>query len=315
MHKKTLKGVSMKAKAVSRSMRTLVCISQALTGDSIIRSSMYTQKPAYRFGSWKVPKEYENTEIKLKNSRGYLLCRKDSSHQKIVYQIHGGGFVATFSNLYNKTALHFSKICNADVFSIDYRTAPDHVFPCALEDAMDGYAWILNQGYSPENIILCGESAGGGLVLSLTMKLRDENMPLPRALILSSPWTDQAAEGKSYSTKKTEDYFFGHPDAAKVPKYPVPTVYAADHDKYDPYLSPAYGSFQGFPPMLIQTGEAELLLSDSDTIVQSARKAGVDVTYYTYPGMYHTFYITQPDTREGKTAWRRIEKYVRKNRI
>ncbi len=299
--------ISFGARCVSMSRRALVLLSTKLTGESILRSSMYSQKKEYSFGSWKVPHGYENQEIKLKNSRAYLLKKKDAKHDIIIYQIHGGGFVAKFSNLYNNTALHYSQICkDADVFSVDYRTAPQDIFPCALYDVIEGYEWMLGQGYDSKQIYLCGESAGGGLCLSLTLWLRDHEKPLPEGIMLSSPWTDMAAEGESYQTKKIEDYLFGYPDASKVPKYPVPIVYAGNHDLYDPYLSPAYGDYREFPRMLIQTGEAELLLSDSDVVVRKAREQGVDVTYYTYPGMYHTFYITHPSLPESRKAWERV---------
>lgn len=266
-----------------------------------MRKVMYTQKKEYSFGSWKVQKGYTNSEVLLSHSKGYLLHKQGTKKENIIYQIHGGGFVSKFSNLYNETALHFSKICqDADVFSLDYRTAPNDKYPCAFEDAIEGYEWILSQGYFPENIYLCGESAGGGLCLALTLWLRDHGKPMPKGLILSSPWTDMAAQGESYQTKKKEDYFFGYPNEKYVPKYPVPIVYAGEHDLYDPYLSPAYGNYKGFPDMLIQTGEAELLLSDSDTVVNQARIENVKVEYWTYPGMYHTFYITHPTLPESK---------------
>ena len=303
------------ARVVTGGMRALVRISTGLTGESMTRSAMYSQKPPYRFGSWKVPRGYINREIHLENARGYLLQKEGAPHKKIFYQIHGGGFVSPFSNLYNKTALHFSQIGgDADVFSIDYRTTPDNVFPTALMDAVDGYHWILEQGYTAENITLCGESAGGGLCLALTLWLRDHGEPRPKALVLSSPWADMTAGGESYQTKKTEDAFFGHPNPAKVPQYPVPILYAGQHDLRDPYLSPVFGEYHGFPPMLIQTGEAELLLSDSDTVVKRAREAGVKVDYYTYPGMYHTFYIVNPNFRESKVAWQRIEQWLNKTK-
>lgn len=304
------KKSSFGARCVSKGMRALVVLSTKLTGESILRSSMYTQKPEYRFGSFKVPDGYTNQKISLKNANGYLLQKKGAEHEILIYQIHGGGFVSTFTNLYNRTALHFSKVCmDADVFSLDYRTAPKYVYPAALEDAIDGYEWILGQGYAPEQIYLCGESAGGGLCLALTLWLRDHGRPMPKGLMLSSPWTDLAAEGESYRTKKTEDHFFGYPDASKVPRYPVPIVYADQNELHDPYLSPAYGDYENFPAMLIQTGEAELLLSDSDTVVQKAKEKHVDVEYWTYPDMYHTFYITHPRLPESRIAWKRIEEW------
>ncbi len=243
-------------------------------------------------------------------------CGKDEEKHPLIFYVHGGGFVSPFSNLYNKTALHFSQIGgNADVFSIDYRTTPESVFPAALMDAVDGYHWLLEQGYAAEKITLCGESAGGGLCLALTLWLRDHGEPLPGALVLSSPWADMTASGRSYQTRKTEDAFFGHPDPAKVPQYPVPILYAGQHDLQDPYLSPVFGDYRGFPPMLIQTGEAELLLSDSETVVKRAREAGAKVDYYTYPGMYHTFYIINPSFRESKAAWQRIQQWLNRTKV
>lgn len=303
--------MSITSSAVSGVMWFLTRTSTALNGESMMRTSMYKQQSPYRFGSWKVPKGYTNQEIALANSRGYLLQKEGGAHSRIVYQIHGGGYVSVFTDLYNQNALHFSKLYgDSDVFSLDYRTAPENTYPCALEDAIDGYRWLLNQGYVSEQIMLCGESAGGGLCLSLTLWLRDHGEPLPCGLVLSSPWTDLAAEGESYRTKIREDAFFGSANAEKAPRYPVPIVYAGEHDLHDPYLSPAYGDFTGFPPMLIQTGEAELLLSDSDTVVRKAKNAEVRVRYYTYPKMYHTFNIITPNMAESRLAWRRIREWM-----
>lgn len=132
------------ARVVTSSMRALVRISTRLTGESMMRSAMYSQKLPYRYGSWRVPRGYINREIHLENARGYLLQKEGTSHKEVFYQIHGGGFVSPFSNLYNKTALHFSQIGgNADVFSVDYRTTPENVFPAALMNAVDGYHWLL----------------------------------------------------------------------------------------------------------------------------------------------------------------------------
>lgn len=298
--------MSVTSAVVSGTMRFLTRTSAILTGENLMRGSMYKQQAPYRFGTWKIPSGYSNQEIPLPRSRGYLLKKEDGDHGKIVYQLHGGGYVSVFSNLYNENAVRFSKLYgDSDVFSLDYRTAPEHTYPCALEDAIDGYHWLLEQGYGSENILFCGESAGGGLCLSLTLWLRDHGEPLPAGLVLSSPWTDLAAEGESYSTKIREDAFFGSPDVDKAPRYPVPPVYAGDYDLHEPYISPAYGDYTGFPPMLIQTGEAELLLSDSDTVVRKAKEAGVEVAYYTYPKMYHTFNIITPNMAESKLAWSR----------
>lgn len=303
--------MSITSAIVSSTMRFLTRASAALTGDSMMRSTMYRQQAPYRFGSWKVPDGYTNQEVELPNSRGFLLRKEGGDHSRIVYQLHGGGYVGVFTNLYNENALRFSRLYgDADVFSLDYRTAPDNTYPCALEDAADGYRWLLEQDYDPTKMIFCGESAGGGLCLALTLWLRDHGEPLPGGEVLSSPWTDLAAEGVSYRTRIKEDAFFGSASQKKAPRYPVPPVYAGQHDLHDPYISPAYGDFTGCPSMLIQTGEAELLLSDSDTVVQKCKSAGVEAVYFTYPKMYHTFNIITPNMPESKLAWERTKDWL-----
>lgn len=304
--------MSITSTIVSGTMRFLTRASAAITGENLMRGAMYKQQAPYKFGTWKVPAGYSNQEIVLANARGYLLRKEDENHTHVVYQLHGGGYVSVFSNLYNENALRLSKINgDSDVFSLDYRTAPENTYPCALEDAIDGYHWLLEQGYAPENILFSGESAGGGLCLSLALWLRDHGEAMPCGLMLSSPWADLAAEGESYSTKIKEDAFFGSSSAEKAPRYPVPPVYAGEQNLHDPYISPAYGDYTGFPPMLIQTGEAELLLSDSDTVVQKAKDSGVDVAYYTYPKMYHTFNIITPNMAESRQAWGRTADWLR----
>ncbi|MDZ5418110.1 alpha/beta hydrolase [Lacticaseibacillus rhamnosus] len=183
--------------------------------------------------------------------------------------MHGGGYLSGFSNTYNQAALRYSQSDHhATVFSLDYRTAPKYRFPAALNDAIDGYRWLLQHGYQPQNIIIAGDSSGAGLSLVLTLYLRDHKLALPRALVLASPWTDLTASGSSYHTKVTSDPLFGSSTIKTAPKYPVPITYAGSHNLKDPYLSPAFGNFKGLPPMLIQTGSHELLLSDSTTVVK-----------------------------------------------
>lgn len=295
---------------VSGSYRILTRGSELLMGENIMRKAMKRPQKPYQFGNWKPPKGYSLKKVTLSKASAYLLRKEGGDHSRIVYQIHGGGYVGQFSNLYNRTAVHFSKLYqDADVLSLDYRVYPA-VHPAALEDAEEGYQWILKKGYSSKNILLCGESAGAGLCLGLTLKLRDQKDPLPGMLILSSPWADMTASGPSYKEKVQEDVLFGTLKGKVPPRYPVPILYAGTADLKDPYLSPVYGKYHNFPPMLIQTGEAELLKSDSDCIVEKAKQVGRTVQYYTYPGMYHTFYITHPKLPESRVAWKRIADWI-----
>ena len=284
---------------------------QKKTGNTLMYDSIYQKAEPFRITDWKPPKGYDNTEVPLSKSRGFLLKNKDLKAKRAVYHIHGGAYISAFSKSYNDTAVRYSRCFgNADVFSLDYRTAPENVYPCALEDALEGYECLQEMGYKPENIIICGDSAGGGLSLALCMKLRDRGDALPRALVLSSPWADLAAEGESYRTKITSDVFFGSYDASASPRYPVPIDYAGECDPHEPYISPVYGSFADLPPMLIQTGENELLLSDSETIAAKAEAAGTDVQFIVYPLMCHTFYIVVPWIAESKKAWQKIRTFM-----
>ncbi len=305
-------SVSFTGDLFNKGVRSVNHIYVRFTGTTIFHNAMLNGQPqSYVFGNWKVPEGYQNSIIPLSKSSAYLLTKDSGNHAKAIFQLHGGGYVGVFQDIYNDRALQYAaNYDDADVFSLDYRTAPKNLFPGALEDAVEGYHWLLEHGYEAENIIFCGDSAGGGLALATALYLRDHDLPLPKMLILSSPWTDLSAEGESYSTNLTKDAIFGYPSAEMAPRYPVPILYAGDHDLRDPYLSPAYGDYTAMPPMLIQTGADEILLSDSRTVAEKAKTAGVDVKLIEYEGMYHSFYIATPFIKEGKKAWAEIKTFI-----
>lgn len=305
-------SISFTGDLFNKGARSINHIYARMNGSAIFHDTMLNgQREPYVFESWKAPKGYQNSKILLHNSNGYFLTKDDGNHERIMYQLHGGGYIGVFNAIYNDRALQYSACYgDADVFSLDYRTAPDNPYPAALEDAVEGYQWLLDQGYAADNIIICGDSAGGGLALAATLYLRDHNMQLPKMLILSSPWADLSQEGESYSTNIQKDAFFGLPTADMKPRYPLPILYAGAHDLYDPYLSPLFGDYANMPPMLIQAGADEVLLSDSETVAKKAKQAGVDVKLITYEGMYHAFYIITPQIKEGKQAWAEIESFI-----
>ncbi len=172
-------------------------------------------------------------------------------------------------------AIRYSALYDgAFVFSIDYRTAPKYMYPCALEDAIEGYQYLRKERFEAKDIVVAGDSAGGGLSLSLTLYLRDHNFPLPKCLILSSPATDLTGSGKSRIEKITSDPMFGAPSLEEGIKNPLNLPYAKEEELKDPYVSPAFGDYKGMPPMLIQTGENEILLSDSDMVYEKTSQAG-----------------------------------------
>ncbi len=265
----------------------------------------------YDFGSWSAPTGYTNEDISLSNCHAYLLTKESGNHEKVIYQIHGGAYVLGFANSYNDNALLLSEANNdSDVFSIDYRTAVTAPYPAALDDAVEGYQWLLSKGYKSENIVVAGDSAGGGLSIALSLKLRDTNQELPKCLVLSSPWADLSQEGESYTFNRQNDCGFGSKSKEAIGHNALPTIYAKGDSVYNPYISPVYADFKGMPPMLIQTGDTEMLLSDSTTVAEKAHAAGVDVTLELYEGMWHTFYGSSKLIPEQRKAWLIIESYL-----
>ncbi|MDD2959841.1 MAG: alpha/beta hydrolase [Lachnospiraceae bacterium] len=223
----------------------------------------------------------------------------DRPHEKkrIVLFCHGGGY-STGSCIYARSVT--TKLAEAvalDVLSFDYRLAPEFPYPAACEDAMKVWNSLMLRGYGADQIIVAGDSAGGNLALSLLLKLKSEQRMLPGALILMSPWTDMTASGKSYEQKADLDPVL---DADYMERMTV--NYAQERDRNDPFLSPLFGDFTGFPPTYIQVGSNEILFSDSAMLFEKMQKAGVRSKIDIYEGMWHVFQMTS-----FKTAYEAVD--------
>lgn len=213
----------------------------------------------------------------------------DRAHTKkyVLLHCHGGGY-STGSSLYARTLT--SKLASStsmDVLCFDYRLAPEHPFPAALEDAVKAWNYLMLLGYGAKDVILTGDSAGGNLALALTLKLKEEGRILPRGLVLMSPWTDLTSSGESFETRAELDPVL---DRAYIDR--MVDAYAPGRDLKDPYISPLFGNFEGFPPTYIQVGENEILLSDSGRLQKALEDAGVPVRTDVYPGMWHVFQMS-----------------------
>ncbi|MCH5334064.1 MAG: alpha/beta hydrolase, partial [Agathobacter sp.] len=236
---------------------------------------------------WIVPACFEMREIAMGDFAMKLLSRKEEpSEEFVVLQLHGGGYVGAVRNAYYVFAGLYNEVSHGcSVLTPDYRVAPENPYPAALDDALASYQWLLDNGYSGEQIVLAGDSAGGGLAMALCMYLRDHGMPLPCGIVAMSPWTDLTASGESYETNYEKDPLFGNTRESII----YLDDYAGEHDKTEPYISPLFGDFHGFPPMLIQVGSLEMLLSDSVSVAEKARAQGVKVRLSVYEGMFHVF--------------------------
>lgn len=222
------------------------------------------------------------------------------AHMKkyIILHCHGGGY-STGSAQYARTlTTKLASTTSMDVLSFDYRLAPEFPYPAACEDAMKVWNYLMLLGYGARDIIISGDSAGGNLALSLVLKLKEEGRLLPRGMVLMSPWTDLTLTGESHTTKKEVDPVLSEEYIKKMI-----VNYAEGQNKEEPFISPLYGDFTGFPPTYIQAGDNEILLSDSLMLFEKMIKANVSVKMDVFPGMWHVFQMSP-----FKTAYEAMDK-------
>lgn len=257
---------------------------------------------------WKVPECFTMKEIAMQQFTMKLLeSRVSPRTDYVILQLHGGGYMGAVRNAYYVFAGLYNEVSGGmGVLTPDYRVAPEDPYPAALEDALASYQWLLGQGYGEGRIILAGDSAGGGLAMALCMYLRDHGMALPAGIIAMSPWTDLTAGGESYDTNYETDPLFGNTRESMI----YQNDYPGDHDKTDPYISPLFGDFCDFPPMLIQAGSIEMLLSDSVSAAAKAKEQGVKVRLSIYEGMFHVFQMGYLAIPESRKAWEEAGKFI-----
>lgn len=254
------------------------------------------------------PEHLQVEYLAMEKFRMEFLTWKDSESRLVILQLHGGGYIGTIQDQYRKMAGLYSEVSGgAAVLTINYRVAPEYPFPAALEDAETAYNWLLERGYSEENILVAGDSAGGGLAMALCHLLKRKGKKLPCGLVAMSPWTDLSISGASYVERAELDPVFGN-DASEEMLYNNP--YIGDDDPRNPLISPLYGDFSGFPPMLVQVGTHEMLYDDSRSVVEKARRSGVSVRFHEYEGMFHVFQMAGTMIKESKRAWEEVGTFV-----
>lgn len=254
---------------------------------------------------------YEIEHIKLENCNCKLLIPSDNKEtEKVIMFIHGGGYFQGLNDKYLKMAKNCSKAFNkARVLIVDYRLAPKNVYPAALDDTVASYKYLLSKGYKSENIVFAGDSAGGGLVLSCALYLRDHNIELPKAIITFSAATNACCNSESWTKNLDIDPFLG-PLLGKNSKWEfTKPVYPGKEDLKNPYISPLYGDLKGLPKLLMQVGTHEVILSDTVDFAEKAKKVGVDVKQTTYQGMTHVFQVI-PVLPESKVAWKEVNEFL-----
>lgn len=301
--------------AIATETTRMLCRTPTMRNGGLVE---YGRKESFKPSKWKTPRGYSLKKINVGGAlpAELLMYNGSKNKERVIYQIHGGAFLMKFNDCYRGVAVKLSKLSGgASVFSIDYRIAPEHKHPAALEDAYAGWEWLLSHGYKPENIILFGDSAGANLSIALTEKLLEQGRPVANSIVCMSPWCDLAGEGDAFSYNLYNDPMFGRkkgaPDGSYIDNPELILAYVGDNDPHDKYLSPVNCSFEGFPPMLIQVGTYEVLESDAITIYEKMKKRGNQVTLTRYPGMFHMFQMIGDIIPEAKKSWEEIGGFLR----
>ena len=227
---------------------------------------------------------------------------------RAVLYLHGGGYVIGSINTHRDLAARISRATKARVLLIDYRLAPEHPFPAAVEDSVAAYRWMLAQGLKPSRIAVAGDSAGGGLTVATLVAIRDAKLAVPAAGVCLSPWIDLEGIGDSMKSKASVD-----PMVQKEGLLEMAAHYLNGQDARSPLAAPLYADLAGLPPLLVQVGTAETLLDDSTRLAERARKAGVKVTLEPWNDMIHVFQVFAPMLDEGQQAIDKIGEFVRAN--
>ena len=222
---------------------------------------------------------------------------------RAVLYLHGGGYTAGGLDYAKGFGGLLAAQTRVSVFCVAYRLAPEYKFPAAQDDAMEAYQYLLDSGYQPENIAVVGESAGGGLALSLVLRLRDEGKPLPACVVGISPWADLTLSGSSYNNNVRLD-----PTLIRESLAYYVIAYAAGHED-EAYVSPVLGDYTGFPPTLLFAGSDEILLSDAKGVYRHLKKANVESKLVVEEGMWHVYPLY--GTPEGKRALEEMSAFIR----
>ena len=229
-----------------------------------------------------------------------------SSRDHVILYLHGGGYCIGSINSHREIVGRIARASGARALSVDYRLAPEHPFPAAVDDATAAYRWLLAQGADPTRMVIAGDSAGGGLTVATLLALRDGGQPLPAAAVCISPWTDLENTGESMTSKADVD-----PIVTKDRLDKMAAAYCGSTDVRHPLVSPIYADLSGLPPLLIQVGTWETLLDDATRLTERAQAAGVDVTLEQWDEMIHVWHAFAAMTPEAQQAIDRVGEYVR----
>lgn len=261
------------------------------------------EKGAARFG--KLPEDVSVQSIQIEGIKAEWLVPDGSPDNKVIMYVHGGGYVSGSCSDHRAIISKFAKYTGIKVLIYEYRLAPEFPYPAAIDDSIAVYKWLLASGYHYENILIAGESAGGGLCLATLLAIKDQQLPIPAAGIAISPWTDLTCASESYHTK-------GKLSPAPTDSWIVfGNHYAGNQPKDLPLISPLFGDLKGLPPLFIVSGEDDELYEDGEKFARKAQSAGVDVVFKKGEHQLHCYPLLAPMFPEATEAMAEIVSFVK----
>ena len=227
-----------------------------------------------------------------------MQCERDGGQaDPVLVWFHGGGYRLGSALAYRAFASHLAAACHVRTVMVDYALAPERPFPQAVQDGVEVCRALYNEGAASTRVVVGGDSAGGGLAVSVLVACRDEGLPLPAGGICVSPWADLTNSGESYETRGQVDLLFSRAAANEAA-----ALYLGDHDPTDPMASPIFADLTGLPPLLILVGDAEVLLDDASALAERARRGGVEVEHCVFVEMPHVWLTSYPAFPEAVKA-------------
>jgi acetyl esterase/lipase len=234
------------------------------------------------------------------------LTPKNRMDDKLLLYLHGGGYVVGGCDMHRQMVSHIARAGHIQSLLPEYRLSPESKYPAAIEDVVGIYRTLLTCGVKAENMVIAGDSAGGGLVVAMLLSLRDAGDPLPAAAILLSPFLDATASGESMQSRASQDPWFHPEDVSLIADY-----YCEPQQRSDPLVSPVFADVGGLPPMYIQVGDDEILLSDSERFAEKIAAAGGEIDLEIWPEMWHVFQMFVGKMPESGRAIKKIGDFVR----
>jgi acetyl esterase/lipase len=276
---------------------------------SRIRSDDYRQRRKdfdAAFSEYRVAPDVTVEPVTAHGVRAEWTSTPQDDRDAALLYVHGGGYVIGSLDSHRHLVSEAGRAAKAWALALDYRLAPEHPFPAAVEDALSGYRYLLSRGIRPGRIAIAGDSAGGGLVVAVMVAIRDAGLVRPACGWCISPWIDMEAIGESMSSKAEAD-----PMVQKAGLLDMARLYLGDADPRSPLAAPIYADLRGLAPLLIQVGAAETLLDDAIRLAKVAGAADVRVDLQVWPEMVHVWHIFHPELRAGKRAIEAGGAYVR----